>query len=76
VTPSFTPTRTPRDKSPANLRKGSRALAQVLPNAQLRVLEGVRHALKVKLLAPLLEQFLAVNDPDAEGEQNRSTIAA
>jgi pimeloyl-ACP methyl ester carboxylesterase len=46
-------------KSPTNLQKGSRALAEVLPNAQLRVLEGVSHNLKVKRLAPILLEFFA-----------------
>ncbi len=46
-------------KSPANVQKGSHALAEILPNAQLRVLDGVGHQLKVGLLAPVLEQYLA-----------------
>ena len=46
-------------KSPTNLQKGSRALAEVLPNAELRGLEGMGHRLKVKLLAPVLGEFLA-----------------
>lgn len=46
-------------KSPTNLQKGSRALAEVLPNAEARVLEGVGHKLKVDALAPLLSEFFA-----------------
>lgn len=46
-------------KSPTNLRKGSRALADVLPNAELRALPGVSHNLKVKPLAPMLLEFFA-----------------
>ncbi len=46
-------------KSPTNLQKGSRALAQVLPNAEVRVLEGIGHKLKVDLLAPVLSEFFA-----------------
>jgi pimeloyl-ACP methyl ester carboxylesterase len=46
-------------KSPAVLRQGSRALAEVLPNAELRELEGVGHDVKVKALAPLLADFFA-----------------
>jgi pimeloyl-ACP methyl ester carboxylesterase len=46
-------------KSPANLQNGSRALAGVLPNAQLRALEGMGHRLKVDVLAPVLAEFLA-----------------
>lgn len=46
-------------KSPSNLQKGSRALAEVLPTAELRVLDGVGHRLKVDVLAPVLSEFLA-----------------
>jgi pimeloyl-ACP methyl ester carboxylesterase len=45
-------------KSPSNLQKGSRALADVLPNARLEVLEGISHRLKVEVLAPVLAGFL------------------
>jgi pimeloyl-ACP methyl ester carboxylesterase len=45
-------------KSPAVLRKSSRALAEVLPNAELRVLEGVSHNVKTKALTPALAEFL------------------
>jgi pimeloyl-ACP methyl ester carboxylesterase len=44
-------------KSPAVLQLGSRALANVLPNAQLRELEGVSHNVKMNLLAPVLAEF-------------------
>jgi pimeloyl-ACP methyl ester carboxylesterase len=46
-------------KSPAELRRGSRALAEVLPNAELRELEGVSHNVKMKRLAPVLAEFFA-----------------
>ncbi len=46
-------------KSPTNLQKGSRALADVLPQAELRTLPGVSHNLKVKPLAPMLLEFFA-----------------
>jgi pimeloyl-ACP methyl ester carboxylesterase len=45
------------EKSPDVLREGSHALAQVLPNAELRELEGVSHNLKMKPLAPVLGDF-------------------
>ncbi len=44
-------------KSPAVLQQGSRALADVLPNAQLRELKGVSHNLKMNVLAPVLAEF-------------------
>ncbi len=44
-------------KSPAVLRDGSRALAEVLPNAELRELEGVSHNVKMNVLAPVLADF-------------------
>ncbi|MGH3040250.1 MAG: alpha/beta fold hydrolase [Gaiellaceae bacterium] len=46
-------------KSPAVLRQGSRALAEVLPDAQLRELEGVSHNLRMHALAPVLAEFFA-----------------
>ena len=45
-------------KSPELLQQGSRALADLLPNAELRQLEGVGHNLKMKALAPVLADFL------------------
>jgi pimeloyl-ACP methyl ester carboxylesterase len=45
-------------ESPANLQKASRALADVLPSAEVSVLEGMGHRLKVKTLAPVLTEFL------------------
>lgn len=50
-------------KSPASLREGSRALADVLPNAQLRELVGVSHNPKMTLLASVLAEFFA-GEPD------------
>jgi pimeloyl-ACP methyl ester carboxylesterase len=48
-------------KSPAELRKGSRALAEVLPNGELRELEGVSHNVKMDALAPHLTEFFATD---------------
>jgi pimeloyl-ACP methyl ester carboxylesterase len=46
-------------KSPAVLQQGSRALAEVLPNARIRELEGVSHNVKMSALAPALVEFFA-----------------
>lgn len=48
-------------KSPTNLQHGSRALAEVLPNAERRVIDGT-HNVRTGLLAPLLAEFVAVAD--------------
>ncbi len=47
------------ERSAAGLQKASRALAGVLPNARLEVLQGVSHRLRVKALAPVLAEFFA-----------------
>jgi pimeloyl-ACP methyl ester carboxylesterase len=44
-------------KSPSSLQKGSLALAEVLPNARLQEISGMRHNLKAKVLAPVLAEF-------------------
>jgi pimeloyl-ACP methyl ester carboxylesterase len=44
-------------KSPAWMRNGMHALAEVLPNARLQTLEGQTHLVKPKALAPLLLEF-------------------
>jgi pimeloyl-ACP methyl ester carboxylesterase len=46
-------------KSPAWMHAGMRALADVLPNAQHRVLEGQTHLVKPKALAPMLAEFFS-----------------
>jgi pimeloyl-ACP methyl ester carboxylesterase len=51
-------------KSPAVLQQGSRALAEVLPNAELRELEGVSHNLKMNVLAPVLAEFFTRETAD------------
>ena len=45
-------------KSPINLRHGSRAIAEVLPNAELRELEGMNHNFSNEVLAPVLAEFV------------------
>jgi pimeloyl-ACP methyl ester carboxylesterase len=49
-------------KSPINLKHGARALAEVLPNAELRQVAG-NHNFKLKVLAPVLAAFFADGDP-------------
>jgi pimeloyl-ACP methyl ester carboxylesterase len=61
-------------KSPAVLREGSSALAEVLPNAELRELAGISHNLKMDVLAPVLADFFTDQRvPEAAG---RSTVAS
>ena len=53
-------------RSPAVLRAGSRALAWVLPNAELRELAGVSHNVKMSVLAPVVADFLTGETRTAE----------
>lgn len=46
-------------KSPAWMQNGMRALADVLPNAEHRTLEGQTHIVKPKALAPVLTGFFS-----------------
>jgi pimeloyl-ACP methyl ester carboxylesterase len=43
------------------LKQGSRAVAEVLPNAELRELNGVGHNVKMPVLAPVLKEFFAAS---------------
>jgi pimeloyl-ACP methyl ester carboxylesterase len=52
-------------KSPTLLREGSRALAEVLPNAELREVEGLSHNVKMDAVAPVLAEFLSRETEDA-----------
>ena len=45
-------------KSPASLRKASDAHAERMPNAERRILKGQSHNVSMKMLAPVLEDFL------------------
>jgi pimeloyl-ACP methyl ester carboxylesterase len=62
-------------KSPAVLQEGSRALAQVLPNAELRELEGVSHNLKMDVLAPVLAEFFTGEKDAAASSKARPATA-
>ena len=44
-------------KSPDWMRRAMRALADVLPNARHRTLEGQTHIVKAEALAPVLAEF-------------------
>jgi pimeloyl-ACP methyl ester carboxylesterase len=48
--------------SPAWLRDGMRALAQALPHARFRALEGQTHVVRPKVHAPLLKEFFTSGD--------------
>jgi len=52
-------------KSPVWMRHGMQELAEVLPNAEYRTLEGQTHMLKPKAIAPVLTEFLAGDAADA-----------
>jgi pimeloyl-ACP methyl ester carboxylesterase len=54
-------------KSPQVLQEGSRALAEVLPNAELRKFDGMSHNVKMNKLAPVLAEFFAGGDAAAAG---------
>ncbi len=62
-------------KSASNLRKGSEALAEILPNAEVRVLEGMNHKLKVKILAPVLSEFLGESSTAGRHESRPTAVA-
>jgi hypothetical protein len=44
-------------KSPANLRQAVQAVADTLPGARRRTLEGQTHNVSVKVLAPVVKEF-------------------
>ncbi len=46
-------------KSAVWMRRANAALANVLPNAKYRTLEGQTHMLKPKIHAPILAEFFA-----------------
>jgi pimeloyl-ACP methyl ester carboxylesterase len=62
-------------KSPAVLRQGSRALAEVLPTAELRELKGVSHNVKMNVLAPVLAEFFTAERDVAIADEGRRAPA-
>ncbi len=59
-------------KSPAELKQGSRALAEVLPNAEFRELPGASHNVKMKVLAPVLRGFFGMTASPGKPRQGRT----
>jgi pimeloyl-ACP methyl ester carboxylesterase len=59
-------------KSPAWFQHGTRALAEVLPNARLEIAERQTHLVKPKLFAPQLKRFWA----GASGSERSGSAAA
>jgi pimeloyl-ACP methyl ester carboxylesterase len=57
-------------KAPERLRKGAEAIADVLPNAKRRALEGQSHNPSMKVMAPAVEEFFAAG---AGGSQPAGT---
>jgi hypothetical protein len=57
------------------LQQGSRALAEVLPNAELRELAGVSHNVRMDVLAPVLAEFFAGETDVAKPENMRPATA-
>ncbi len=62
-------------KSAPVLQQGSRALAEVLPDAELRELEGVGHNVKMEALAPVLVEFFTRETDDAVSGDARPAAA-
>jgi pimeloyl-ACP methyl ester carboxylesterase len=56
-------------RSPSSLQSGSRALAAVLPNAELRMLPGQNHNVSAKAIVPVLGEFLLADRPATAPER-------
>lgn len=59
-------------KSPAWFHHGMQALADVLPDAEHRILEGQTHMVKPKALAPVLKDFFAGDDGASAEDPRRA----
>jgi pimeloyl-ACP methyl ester carboxylesterase len=62
-------------KSTSTLKRAARELVTVLPNAQLRVLDGMGHRLKVDRLAPVLSEFFVSGEPNGKAAAGGPAIA-
>ena len=60
-------------KSPDWLHHGGQALADVLPNAEHRTLDGQTHMVKSKALAPMLTSSSPADDGDSAPQAGRRT---
>jgi hypothetical protein len=68
-------TRSSAGREPGGTPISSRALSQVLPNAELRQLEGVSHNVKMNVLAPVLADFFTREaDIAVGGKEGRDGI--
>ncbi len=63
-------------KSSSTLQNGARALSEVLPCADLRVLDGMGHRMKVAVLAPVLAEFLEGHERRPDHHPHRARTAA
>jgi pimeloyl-ACP methyl ester carboxylesterase len=63
-------------KSPAWMHHGMQALADLLPTAELRELEGQTHMVKAKVLAPVLADFFSSGDGAVSSRSGRGRTAA
>lgn len=61
-------------KSPRELQAGSRAVAQVLPDAELRELARASHNVPMKALAPILLAFFAGGHATDRPRRQRATM--
>jgi pimeloyl-ACP methyl ester carboxylesterase len=60
------------EKSDPRLRHAIRELADALPNARHRVLEGQGHTVSMKALAPALAEFFATRNGSRLGTQSNA----
>ena len=59
------------EKSPEKLRKGARAIAEAVPGAEHRVLQGVSHNVKMSALGPVLLEFFDRSHSDPQPDRTR-----
>jgi pimeloyl-ACP methyl ester carboxylesterase len=62
-------------KSPEWLRNSMVAVANAIPTAEYRTLEGQTHNVKAKVLAPVLKEFFGDEKPKTNNATNRPAVA-